>query len=99
MAELYPARLRYSGISVSHQIAGMVGGAPVPLIATTLLHMAKGSSTLVASYLAAVSLASLIFAGLSSKTRQAFVLSQLHGAGEAQSVTQQHGSFHKQIVP
>ena len=54
----------------------MVGGASVSLIATALQHVGTGSSTLVASYLAIVSLAGLIFAGLSSKSRHIFVLNR-----------------------
>ena len=51
-AELFPARLRYSGISFSQQMAGLPGGALTPLIATTLVNWSGGKSWPVAAYLA-----------------------------------------------
>jgi MFS family permease len=51
-AELFPARLRYSGISFSQQMAGLPGGAFTPVIATTLVNWSGGNSWPVAAYLA-----------------------------------------------
>ena len=57
-AELFPARLRYSGISLSQQIAGLPGGALTPAIATALVNWSGGNSWPVAAYLAIAALLS-----------------------------------------
>jgi MFS family permease len=60
IAELFEARVRYSGISFGYQMAGMLGGALAPIIATALIGWAGGASWPVATYLAANSLVSLV---------------------------------------
>ena len=60
IAELFEARVRYSGISFGYQMAGMPGGALAPIIATALIGWAGGASWPVATYLAANSLVSLV---------------------------------------
>jgi predicted MFS family arabinose efflux permease len=60
LAELFVARVRCSGISCGYQIAGMLGGAPAPFIATYLIHWSAGATWSVATYLAASSLITLI---------------------------------------
>jgi MFS transporter, MHS family, shikimate and dehydroshikimate transport protein len=60
LAELFEARVRYSGISFGYQMAGMLAGAPAPLIAAALVQWAGGRSWPVATYLAGSSLISLI---------------------------------------
>jgi MHS family shikimate/dehydroshikimate transporter-like MFS transporter len=60
LAGLFPARVRYSGISFSYQMAGMLGGALAPIISTALIHWAGGASWPVATYLAITALISLI---------------------------------------
>ena len=57
-AELFPARLRYSGISFSQQMAGLPGGAFTPIIAATLVNWSGGKSWPVAAYLAIAALLS-----------------------------------------
>jgi hypothetical protein len=52
--------VRYSGISIAYQVGGMIGGAVTPLVATAL--QGAGGSMLVAGYLVALSLASLVAA-------------------------------------
>lgn len=47
----FPAEIRYSGISLSVQLAGAIGGGLAPLIATTLLAAASGSPRYVVAYL------------------------------------------------
>jgi hypothetical protein len=59
---LFPARLRYSGISFSQQMAGLPGGAFTPMIAATLVNWSGGKSWPVAAYLALAALCS--FAGI-----------------------------------
>ncbi|MDD7968947.1 MFS transporter [Actinomycetospora lemnae] len=58
-AEIFPVRVRYSGISIAYQVGGMVGGAVTPLVATALFG-ATGSSTPIALYVTALSLLSLV---------------------------------------
>jgi MHS family shikimate/dehydroshikimate transporter-like MFS transporter len=70
IAELFEARVRYSGISFGYQMAGMLGGALAPIIAPALLQWADGASWPVATYLAANSLISLIAVYLASEKYQ-----------------------------
>jgi MFS family permease len=67
IAELFEARVRYSGISFGYQMAGMLGGALAPIIATALIGWAGGASWPVATYLAANSLVSLVAVYLASE--------------------------------
>jgi MFS family permease len=60
--ELFPVRVRYSGISLAYQFGGIVGGAVNPLVATALQQ--SGGSTAVALYLSALCVASLVAAML-----------------------------------
>ena len=59
-AELFPARLRYSGISFSQQMAGLPGGALTPIIATTLVNWSGGKSWPVAAYVAIAALITFV---------------------------------------
>ncbi len=59
ISELFEARVRYSGISLGYQMAGVLGGALAPLIATALVQWAGGASWPVATYLFAMSFISL----------------------------------------
>lgn len=58
--------MRYSGISLGYQGAGVIGGALAPLIATALVSAAGGESWLVAGYLLLVSLITLLCVYLAS---------------------------------
>lgn len=60
LAELFEARVRCSGISLGYQMAGLLGGAPTPFIATFLMHRAGGGTWPVATYLAATAFISLV---------------------------------------
>src|SRR4029453_11332793 len=66
IAELFDTRVRYSGISVGFQIGAMLSGALAPMIATALLHWRGGASWPVASFLAILSLISLVAIYLAS---------------------------------
>jgi len=57
--EIFDVRFRYSGISISYQVGGMIGGAGTPIVATALFGT-YGSSTPIAVYVMALSLASLV---------------------------------------
>jgi MFS family permease len=50
MAEMFPTRMRYSGVSLGYQVTSIVAGSLAPIIATALLSTFK-SSTPVALYL------------------------------------------------
>jgi MFS family permease len=54
-SELFPARIRYSGLSLVQQFGPILGGGLSPLIATALLA-AYGSPFWVAVYMAAMAL-------------------------------------------
>jgi MFS family permease len=56
-AELFPARIRYSGLSLVQQLGPILGGGLSPLIATALLAE-YGSTSWVASYMVAMALLS-----------------------------------------
>lgn len=50
-SELFPASIRFSGVSISYALGAVLGGAFSPTIATALVQ-ATGSTTSVAIYLA-----------------------------------------------
>jgi MFS transporter, MHS family, shikimate and dehydroshikimate transport protein len=82
IAELFEARVRYSGISFGYQMAGMLGGALAPIIATALIQWAEGASWPVTTYLAANSLVSLVAVYLATE-RYRVEIHDEHGlAGE-----------------
>jgi MHS family shikimate/dehydroshikimate transporter-like MFS transporter len=54
--EMFPARIRYSGISLGFQIATVLGGALTPTIASLLLDATGGKWWSVATYVSALAL-------------------------------------------
>ncbi|MHC3124631.1 MFS transporter [Acinetobacter sp. GN11] len=50
-AREFPPEIRYSGISISVQFAGVLGGGIAPLIATKLLSIGNGSPNLITFYI------------------------------------------------
>lgn len=50
-AQQFPAEIRYSGISLSVQLAGVIGGGFAPMIATSLLKAGGGQPHYVIAYL------------------------------------------------
>jgi MHS family shikimate/dehydroshikimate transporter-like MFS transporter len=67
-SEMFPTRIRYSGISISAQLGGVFAGAFAPLIATALLDWS--GITLVVVYFAGMCSISAIAAYLSPETYQ-----------------------------
>src|SRR5699024_9681524 len=61
-AELFPASVRFSGVSISYAIGAILGGAFAPTIAETLVQR-TGSTSSVAWYLAGMTLIGLIAPG------------------------------------
>ena len=68
VAELFDARIRYSGIALSYQLSGAIGGATAPLVATALLDVDGGASWPVALYLAAMAAVSAVSFALAPET-------------------------------
>jgi MFS family permease len=59
MSEMFPTRMRYSGVSLGYQVTSIVAGSLAPIIATALLS-ASGSYIPVALYLALAAAITLI---------------------------------------
>jgi len=62
LPSLFPARVRYTGVSVTFNIGGIIGGGLTPLIAETLVK--QGGLGWVGIYLAGAALLSLVGLGL-----------------------------------
>ncbi|MFI5624141.1 MFS transporter [Nocardioides sp. NPDC051685] len=58
-AELFPAHLRYSGVSFAYQFASVFGGGVAPFIMVLLLE-STGSSVAVSAYLSVLSVIALV---------------------------------------
>jgi metabolite-proton symporter len=65
IAEMFPTQVRYSGASLGYQLAGVVGGALAPIIATALLS--SYDSSVVVSLYAVVVLAVTVLCVLVAK--------------------------------
>ena len=63
IAEAFTPRLRYSGASLGYQLASVIAGGPAPLIATALFAQYH-SSTMIAVYIAACAIVSVIATAL-----------------------------------
>jgi MFS family permease len=50
--ELFPARIRYSGISFVYQFSGIFASGLTPIIATAVYKLSGGSSDMIAAYVA-----------------------------------------------
>ena len=59
-ARQFPAEIRYSGISISVQLAGVLGGGLAPLIATKLLSIGQGSPHLISIYILSMAIVAII---------------------------------------
>lgn len=59
MAEMFPTRMRYSGVSLGYQVTSIVAGSLAPVIAASLLDR-FGSSIPVSIYLAVAALITLV---------------------------------------
>jgi len=66
--ELFPANIRFSGASISHQIASLAGGAIAPVICLTILSH-TGKTTLIVVYVCIAVLFALLGALSLSETR------------------------------
>lgn len=60
LAELFPTRMRWSGIALSREIPAALVGGTAPLVATALVAATGGSPWLVATYLVVLSIIGLV---------------------------------------
>ncbi|MCT9821244.1 MHS family MFS transporter [Microbacterium sp. W1N] len=82
-AELFPASIRFSGVSISYAIGAILGGAFAPTIATAIVQ-STGSTQGVTWYLAGMTLLGLI-ATLLLRDRSGIPLGPDHEAEQAHS--------------
>ncbi|WP_231639839.1 MFS transporter [Mycobacterium sp. Marseille-P9652] len=68
MAEMFPTRMRYSGVSFGYQVTAIVAGSLAPIIAVRLLETYK-SAVPIAWYLAATAVVSAISAVAAKETK------------------------------
>jgi MFS family permease len=59
LAELFGTRVRYSGLSISYMLSGLLGSAATPIVTTALLA-ATGKGSSVAWYMIGAALISLV---------------------------------------
>ncbi|MEV5156548.1 MFS transporter [Streptomyces werraensis] len=71
LAELFPARFRYTGASVAYQFGGTITSGPAPFIAAALFASANGSWAISTYMLAACAVTFLALLTASSTTRRA----------------------------
>lgn len=76
--EQFPARLRYTGMSVSYQIGAALGGGTASFIATGLLILGNGNPTLIAVY-GAVAMLILVLCSLGLKETAFKTTEQIQG--------------------
>lgn len=68
MAEMFPTRMRYSGVSLGYQVTSIFAGSLAPIIATSLLGQ-FGSSVPIAIYVAVACAITLIAVAAARETR------------------------------
>jgi metabolite-proton symporter len=68
LSELFGTRVRYSGAALGAQLAGVIAGAPAPVVATLLL--ARYGSVALALYMAAMALVTIVAVLLASETHR-----------------------------
>lgn len=59
-AELFPTRVRYTGVSLGYQSGSVLGGGLSPFVATALLGLAGGASWPIAAYLVGGALVTVV---------------------------------------
>ena len=87
-SELYPASIRFSGVSISYALGAIFGGAFSPLIASWIVSQ-TGGTTYVAVYLATMTLIGF-FATLALRDRTGIPLGPDHEAEQLKSPLRWH---------
>ncbi len=67
-AELFGARVRYSGVSIGYQLAGIIGGGAGPLISTYLVAAAGGAFWPVVVWMVALCIITLVSVLVAAET-------------------------------
>jgi MFS family permease len=67
-AEMFPANVRYSGVSIGYALGAILGGAFAPMIAEALLG-ATGQSWMIGIYIAVAAIVSLVGVSLVKETK------------------------------
>lgn len=67
-AEMFPAEVRYSGVSISYAMGAVLGGAFAPLIAELLLER-TGTAVSIGIYIMALTVISLVTVSMISETK------------------------------
>ncbi|MDQ3965276.1 MAG: MHS family MFS transporter [Actinomycetota bacterium] len=67
-AELFGARVRYSGVSIGYQLAGIIGGGAGPLISTYLVAAASGAFWPVVVWMVALCIITLVSVLVAAET-------------------------------
>jgi MFS family permease len=83
MAEMFPTRMRYSGVSLGYQVTSVIAGSIAPIIAVSLLSTFE-SSVPVAIYLAAACLVTALVV-LTLKETRGLSLHDIDAADAAES--------------
>jgi MFS family permease len=65
--ELFPTRIRFTGVSIGKQFGTVLGGGIAPLVATSL-YASTGSTYAIAGYYVALALAAMIAIGFAHET-------------------------------
>jgi MFS transporter, MHS family, shikimate and dehydroshikimate transport protein len=68
-AEMFPARLRYTGFTLAREVTSPISGGIAPIIATALLAAGNGSPHLVAWYVIALAAITAVSVALGPETR------------------------------
>lgn len=68
-AELFPTRVRYTGLSMAWQLEGVIGGGPAVFVATALVSLAHGATWGVALYMMVGCLITLVACLVAGETR------------------------------
>ncbi|MGV0835576.1 MFS transporter [Mycolicibacterium thermoresistibile] len=68
MAEMFPTRMRYSGVSLGYQVTSIVAGSMAPIIAVRLLDV-YNSSVPIALYLAGAAVVTLVALAFARETK------------------------------
>jgi len=76
--ELFPARIRYTGISFVYQFSGIFASGLTPIIATAIYKLSGGSSDMIAGYVA--------FAGVVSAASAYWIRTRLSKQGHVQEM-------------
>ena len=88
-AEMFPARVRFSGVSIGYAFGSIIGGAFAPMIAQLLLNR-TGSAWAIGIYISALCLVSFIAVSMVRRSDQD---SELHVAEVHEEYFEEHPEF------